>query len=111
MSEVTSLDFAWQEMAKLSVAAIALMIFIGLIPVSRTTKLKSTWFFKSFGVFILVGVCIGGAYVPAIKTEMPIMFGLIAALFAHLGRAAVPKAIRAKISGFLGAMFKNGEKK
>ena len=106
-----SLDFAWQEMAKLSVAAIALMIFIGLIPVGKTKKLKSTWFWSNFGVFVLVGVCVGGAFVPAIKTETPIMFGLISALFAHLGRKAIPKAIREKIGGLLGGMLKNGEKK
>jgi hypothetical protein len=104
------LDFVWQEMIKLSMAAIAMMTFIGLIPIGKTAKLNSTWFWKQFGVYVLVGVCIGGAFVPAIKTETPIMFGLISALFAHLGRKAVPKAIRQKIGSFLGALFggKNG---
>lgn len=105
------LDFAWQEMVKLSFAAIAAMIFISLIPIGKTKKLKETWFWKQFGVYVLVGVCIGGAFVPAIKTETPVMFGLISALFAHLGRKAVPKAIREKMGSVLGSLFggkKNG---
>lgn len=103
--EGTSLDFNWLEMAKLSISAIALMTFVGLIPISKTRKLNSTWFWKNLGVFLLVGVCIGGAFIPAIKTGTPVMFGLIAALFAHLGRAAIPKAIRKKMSSLIGGVF------
>lgn len=105
-----NLDFNWQTVAILALAAIAAMTFLGLIPVGKTKKLKETWVWKNLGVFVLVGVCIGGAYTPAIKTETPIMFGLITALFAHLGRAAVPKAIRQKIGSVLGSMF-NGKSK
>lgn len=103
--DAMSLDFSWEQVAGLALAAIAAMTFLGLIPVGKTKKLNGTWVWKNLGVFALVGVCIGGAFAPAIKTETPVMFGLIAALFAHLGRAAVPKAIRAKIGSFLGSMF------
>ena len=100
-----SLDFNWQTVATMALAAIAAMTFLGLIPVGKTKKLKSTWVWKNLGVFALVGVCIGGAFVPAVKTETPVMFGLITALFAHLGRAAVPKAIREKIGSLLASIF------
>lgn len=110
--ESASLDFSWEQIVWFSISAIAAMTFIGLIPVSKTKKLNSTWFWKNLGVFLLVGVCIGGAFIPAVKTETPIMFGLISALFAHLGRAAIPKAIRKKMGSSIGAFFgsKNGKK-
>ena len=105
-----NLDFVWQEIVGLSVAAIATMTFIGLIPIGKTKKLKSTWFWKNLGVYVLVGVCVGGSFVPAIKTETPIMFGLITAFFAHLGRKAIPRAVREKIGGLLSAMFGGNNK-
>jgi len=88
----------------------AIMTFLGLIPISKTAKLKSTWFWKNLGSFVLVGICIGGAYIPAIKSEAPIIFGFICAFVAHLTRKAIPGAIRQKFTTLLGAKPKDGAK-
>jgi len=86
----------------LVLSATAVMTFIGLIPISKKKKLNSTWFWKNLGTYVLVAVCIGGAFVPAIKTETPVMFGLVAALTAHLCRKAIPSAIRQKFGSLIG---------
>lgn len=108
--EAVSLEINWESVMWLSLAAIAAMTFIAMIPVGKNRKLRITWFWRNLGVFVLVGVCIGGAHVPAFKADTPVMFGLVSALFAHLGRAAVPKAIRARIGSFLAAIFGGGKK-
>lgn len=92
----------------LVLASTAVMTFIGLIPVGKKKKLNSTWFWKNLGVFVLVVICIGGAFVPAIKTETPIMFGFIAAFVAHLCRKAIPSAIRQKFGALIGIKPNNG---
>lgn len=92
----------------LVLSATAVMTFIGLVPIGKTKKLNATWFWKNLGVFVLVAICIGGAYVPAVKTETPIMFGFIAAFVAHLTRKAIPGAIRKKFGALIGIKPENG---
>lgn len=93
----------------LVLSATAIMTFIGLIPIGKKKKLNSTWFWKNLGTYVLVVVCIGGAFVPAIKTETPIMFGFIAAFVAHLTRKAIPGAIRDKFGALIGIKSKKGD--
>jgi len=91
-------------MAGLAAAAIAIMFFIGKIPY-KGGKVNGTKLWKNWGEFLLVALCIGGAFAPGVS-DIPvakfgaiIIFGMISALVAHLGRKILKPIILAKLEG------------
>lgn len=91
-----------KEMAILAAAAISVMLFLGKVP-WKGAPLNTTKLWKSCGIFILVIVCVGGAFVPGIRPEGEVgnalIFGFISALVAHLGRKILGPIFLKRLEG------------
>lgn len=91
-------------MAGLAAAAIAVMLFVGRIP-ANGSRVNQTKFWKNWGEFILVALCIGGSFAPGIndipKSEWGsiLVFAAVSALVAHLGRKALKPVVINKLEG------------
>lgn len=91
-------------MAGLAASAIAIMLFIGRIPISGK-RINKTKFWKNWGEFILVILCIGGSFAPGIndisKSEWGsvLVFAAVSALVAHLGRKLLKPIVISRIEG------------
>jgi hypothetical protein len=91
-------------MAALAAASIAIMLFVGKIPI-KGKRLNTTKFWTNWGEFILVALCIAGSFAPGV-TEIPksewgsiLIFAAVSALVAHLGRKILKPIFIAKIEG------------
>lgn len=91
-----------KEMAYLAAAAITIMLFLGKVPIGDK-KLQQTKFWKEYGVFVLLFVCLGGSFVPGIKPNgeigFVIIFGLLSAFAAHIGRKLLKPMFLNKLEG------------
>jgi hypothetical protein len=83
-----------KEMVGLAVAAIAIMLIIGRLPIKKRMKVNDTALWKGGGSFILMFICVAGSFAPGVN-DIPLknwgsilVFGFVAAFVAHLGRAA-----------------------
>lgn len=93
-----------KDMAMLAAAAIAVMFFLGKIPL-KTGKLNQTKFWGDWGTFVLVIVCTVGAFLPGVS-DIPksnyggcIVFALVSSIVAHLGRAVLKPLLIRKLEG------------
>lgn len=102
MGESLFAQIVTKEMAILAAAAITLMLFVGKIPL-KDSLLNKTKFWKGWGIFLLLFVCVGGAFVPGIRPEgeagNAIVFGLVSALVAHVGRKILAPVFLKKLEG------------
>jgi len=91
-----------KEMGALAASVITLMLFAGKIPVNGK-MLNATKAWKNFGMFITLGLCCGGAFVPGIRPEgevgIVIVFGLLSALTAHLSRKILAPIFLSRLEG------------
>jgi hypothetical protein len=93
-----------KEMVYLAAAAIAAMLFIGMIPINGK-RLRETKFWQSWGSFVLVAVCFAGSFAPGIH-DIPLKnwgavlaFALCSSMVAHLGRAILKPLVLTKLEG------------
>jgi hypothetical protein len=91
-------------MAGLAAAAIALMLFFGRIPY-KGSRINQTKFWKNWGEFVLVAICIAGAFAPGVS-DLPyerwgglLVFAAVSALVAHLGRKILKPFIISQLEG------------
>lgn len=91
-------------MAGLAAAAIAIMLFIGRIPYKKS-RLNQTRIWKNWGEFVLVAICIAGAFAPGVS-DIPysdwgslLVFAAVSSLVAHLGRKILKPLIISQLEG------------
>ena len=92
------------SMAALAAAAVAIMFFLGKIQ-CRGKQLNTTYFWKNWGDFVLVAICIGGSFTPGVN-DIPLskwggilIFAFVSALAAHLGRKILKPIFLKKLEG------------
>lgn len=95
-----------KEMAMLAAGAIALMVAIGRIPLKDgKRKLNESLAWKNWGSFILVALCLAGAFAPGVSNiaykewGSIVIFGLVASMVAHLGRKILAPIILSRLEG------------
>lgn len=94
------------EMGSLAAAVIAIMLFLGRIPVQGGRgRLNELWWWHSWGIFIMFALAIGGAFMPGIH-DIPysdwggiLVFGLVTSMVALLGRAILKPIILRRLEG------------
>jgi len=97
-----------KEMAMLAAGAIAVMLIIGRIPLKAGRRiLNETKVWQDWGSFILVAVCLAGAFAPGVS-KIPysdwgsiVTFGLVSSMVAHLGRKLLAPIILRRLEGKL----------
>lgn len=95
-----------KEMALLAAAVIAVMLFLGRIPVQGgAKKLNEMNWWKQWGIFIMFGLTTAGAFMPGIH-DIPynqwgsiLVFGLTTSMVALLGRTLLKPIILARLEG------------
>jgi hypothetical protein len=94
-----------KNMAMLAVAAIAVMFFIGKIPIKSGKFLNQTGFWGNWGTFLLVIICGVGAFLPGVH-NIPrenwgacVVFALVSSIVAHLGRAVLKPLLIRRLEG------------
>jgi hypothetical protein len=94
-----------KEMAMVAAAAIAMMFVVGKIPLKGDRFLNQTEFWGDWGTFILMGLCVVGAFLPGVTKFKPgewgatLVFALVATIVAHLGRAVLKPLLLRKLEG------------
>jgi hypothetical protein len=91
-----------KEMAILAASAITVMLFVGRIPLENS-RVNETKFWKGWGIFILLIICLAGSFIPGIRPEGEvgnvIVFGLLSSLAALLGRAILKPIVMNRLEG------------
>ena len=93
-----------KEMGMLAACAIAVMLFLGRIPIKgkflNTYKLWNQW-----GIFLLVAICTAGSFAPGVN-DIPaklwgsvLVFAFVTSLVALLGRAVLKPVVINKLEG------------
>lgn len=94
-----------KNMAMLATAAIAVLFFIGKIPLKSGGTVNQTKFWSTWGVFVLLGFCLAGAFMPGVSGLEEgawgdtVVFALVASIVAHLGRAVLKPVLFRKLEG------------
>jgi len=90
------------EMAQLAGCVITIMLIAGKLPY-KDSSLNKTKFWKNFGLFLSLALCMGGAFVPGIRPDgeigIVIVFGLLSALAAHVSRKILGPIFLSKLEG------------
>jgi len=94
-----------KNMAMLATAAIAVLFFIGKVPLKKGGTVNQTKFWSTWGTFVLLGFCLVGAFAPGVSGLEKgawgdtIVFALVASIVAHLGRAVLKPVLLRKLEG------------
>lgn len=103
-----------KEMATLAVAAIAIMTFIGKIPIKykpaynkpiKSKPINKTKIWKNWGIFLLFIICTAGSFTPGVH-EIPcsewggiLVFAFTTSMVALLGRTILKPIFLSKLEG------------